>query len=261
MATTRRSRDETRTLMLDAGVEVLLRDGISLGASTVRYADAFKLLQEEHGIKVTRGSVHQRIWASQEAWQFDVIAESIHRDEAGRRQALNEAVAARVLELPADTAVERLNALAESCRVVSLAFLDLTTEQPSHRLFPVILAAWKASANNLPEFHRLGQVLREVQQDSRASYERNLVQLLEHLRIGVAPERGLSFESAVRAHAINSTALAYSHTLRSLVDPALTEQFQVRCPDGELRAWNHLGLGIWLMARGRFIPKDESPPS
>ncbi len=243
--------------MLEAGVEVLLRDGISLGASTFRYADAFELLQQEHGIKVTRGSVHERIWSSQEAWQLDVLAASIDQNEAGRRAVVNEAVTARLRELPTDTVAQRLNALAETCRVGSLTFLDVVEDKPSYRLFPVVVAAWKASANNLPEFDQLGRVLTEVQQGTRANVEANLAELLGVLQFEVNPTRGLGLECAVRAHAINATALAYSHTIRSLLDPVLTQRIQARCPDGEYRPWNHLGLGVWLMMRGLFIPRAE----
>lgn len=257
VTTERRSREETRALMLEAGSEVLLRDGISLGASTFRYADAFKLLQDEHGIKVTRGSVHERIWSTQEAWQLDVLTDTIVKNEANRREVVNEAVLTGVGDLPIDTPHQRLNFLAETCRVGSLTFLEVIDDNPTYRLFPTIVAAWKASANNLPEFDELGRVLEGVQQTAQVNLETSTAALLTSLNFDADPRRGLSFESAVKVQAMNSTALAYSHSIRSLVDPELSQRFHARCPDGEQRPWNHLGLAVWLMMRGLFTERSD----
>jgi len=252
VTTLRRSRDETRALMLDAGMEVLLRDGINLGASTLRYADAFELLKNERDIKVTRGSVHERIWSSQEAWQFDVLAASINSSEAIRRSATNTAVAEHIAELPVDTETERWNLLAESCRVGSHAFLKTIEDHPPVRLFPTVIAAWKASANNVAEYDQLSRLLAETQRSAVQDLQDGLTGLLELADLEVEPSHGLSFNAAVRFYSVNTTALAYSHTLRSLHDPALAEPISARCPDGAQRDWNHLGLGNWLVARGLF---------
>ena len=244
--------------MLEAGVEVLLRDGITLGASTFRYADAFELLREEHDVKVTRGSIHERIWSSQEAWQLDVLTASIEQNEAGRRLAVDEAVAKRLISLPTDTPTDRLTVLAETCRVGSLAFLDDIDANPAYRMFPIVVAAWKASANNLPEFDKLGQMLADVQRVATQNLQEGLTELLQLLQLDGEPQRRLSLEAAVRLFCIDATALAYSHTLRCRHDPILMEHIQARCPDGERRSWNHLGLGLWLIARGLFTASSDS---
>lgn len=243
--------------MLEAGVEVLLRDGITLGASTFRYADAFELLQEEHGIRVTRGSIHERIWSSQEAWQLDVLTASISKTMAGRRLAVSGAVTERLGEMPMATATDRLNVLAETFRVGSLAFLDSVDVDPSYRLFPVVVAAWKASTNNVPEFDDLGRLLAEVQQIATQDLQQEMTELLSAVQFDGAPQRGMTLKAAIRVFCINATALAYSHTLRCRHDPVLLERFQARCPDGEHRPWNHLGLGLWLIARGLFSDRGD----
>lgn len=257
MAAKRRTRDETRTLMLEAGSDVLLRDGIGFGASTFRYADAFALLREERDIKVTRGSVHERIWSSQEAWQLDVLAASIERNEAGRRSFVDAAVIERFSELPVETPVDRLNALAESCRVGSLTFLETVEANPSFRLLPTVVSAWKASSNPLPEFDRLGAMLIEIQRATYGELRSSMAVLLTALQLDGPAARGLTFDDAVGAYCINATALAYSHTLRSRHDPVLMQRISARGPDGEHRPWNHLGLSLWLIARGLFRPSND----
>lgn len=244
--------------MMSAGTEVLLRDGIDLGASTFRYADAFELLQNEHDVKVTRGSVHERIWVSQEAWQLDVLAASIERNETDRRMFVDAAVIERMGELPLTTPVDRLNVLAESCRVGSLTFLEAVEANPSFRLLPTVVSAWKASANTLPEFDRLGAMLIEIQRTSFGELHESMAALLKVLQLDGPAARGMTFDDAVRSYCINATALAYSHTLRSRHDPVLLEHVSARGPDGVHRPWNHLGLSLWLIARGLFHPSNDS---
>lgn len=247
--------------MMSAGAEVLLRDGIDLGASTFRYVDAFKLLREEHDVNVTRGSVHERIWSSQEAWQLDVLAASIERNETGRRKFVDAAVIERLGELPLATPTDRLNMLAESCRVGSLTFLETVDANPSFRLLPTVVSAWKASSNSLPEFDRLGAMLIEIQRASYSDLCEAMTTLLTAVQLDGPAAKGLTFDDAVRSYCINATALAYSHTLRSRHDPVLMEHVSARCPDGEHRPWNHLGLGLWMIARGLFRPSSVADES
>ena len=72
-------RPPLRDLVIEAGLAVLDRDGLGLGAQSLTYSQVFKHLQREHGIKVTRASVHERIWASHDDFRRDVVAEAIAR--------------------------------------------------------------------------------------------------------------------------------------------------------------------------------------
>ena len=69
----RRSRDELRQLLLDAGVDMVHQGIAGLGGSQITYAKLFDHLESTTGIRVTRGSVHERIWADQDALRSDVM--------------------------------------------------------------------------------------------------------------------------------------------------------------------------------------------
>ncbi len=261
MPVPRRSREETKQLMLDAGVEVLLRDGISVGAATFRYPDAFALLADEQGTTVTRGSVHERIWSSQEAWQLDVLSESIRRNEGRRRVVIAEAVTEHLVDLPTETAAERLHVLAEACRVGSLTFIDQVADTPSYRLFPTLVAAWRASPDGLPEHISLGEILRQFQQLVSKELVTNITTLIDYLGLVAHPARRLDQAEAIRAYCAATTSLANSQTMRLPHDPALSRRISARSPNGETNSWNLLGLGSWLIASALFVDRTNSEVS
>ncbi len=71
------SSDSLKELVLKAGLELLDREGLSLTFDSISYAKVFDYLSNEYEVSVTRGSVHERIWASQDDFRRDVLAESV----------------------------------------------------------------------------------------------------------------------------------------------------------------------------------------
>ena len=69
----RRTRDETRRLVLEAAVDLVRRDGLGAEPTTITYQKVFDHLEETKGVRITRASVHERIWENQREFQFDVI--------------------------------------------------------------------------------------------------------------------------------------------------------------------------------------------
>lgn len=58
-------------------MKILDRDGLHLAPDSISYARVFKHVEETTGIKVTRGSVHERIWASHDDFRHDVLTELV----------------------------------------------------------------------------------------------------------------------------------------------------------------------------------------
>ena len=255
LSAARRTRDETKELMIEAGREVLLRDGIGVGASTFRYRDAFEHLAKQ-GIKVTRGSVHERIWSSQLAWQLDVLSEVIRRNDEHRRLAVADAITAALIDLPIDTEAQRQLVMAEAARIGCLVFMDEVERKPDYRLLPTLVAAWKASTDDLPEHERLGHILHETQSIATDRFRDEVRLLVDHLDLRPHPDLGLDLDEAIRAYGAASTALAYSHTIRLGDDPRLTDTIMARCPDGEQREWNLLGLGNWIVSKKLLVDRE-----
>jgi hypothetical protein len=76
-ANERRARESLRDTMIQGGMELLDLHGLTLTYRSISYAKVFGYLEREYSIRVTRGSVHERIWASQDEFRRDVLIESV----------------------------------------------------------------------------------------------------------------------------------------------------------------------------------------
>lgn len=79
-----------RELVLRAGVDVLERDGLLLAAQSIGYPQVFAHLEARTGVRVTRASVHERIWASHADFRREALATAISQlgpDVVGSRAA------------------------------------------------------------------------------------------------------------------------------------------------------------------------------
>lgn len=73
-AAKRRKRADLKHLVLDAGYDLAVSQGLGAGLETDTYASVFDYLERSSGVRVTRGSVHERIWNSQRDFQIEVLA-------------------------------------------------------------------------------------------------------------------------------------------------------------------------------------------
>jgi len=71
--TPRRSRDELREMLLSAGVELLVEEGLGTGAGHLTFKRVFEWLELNYGMRVTNASVIGRIWDNQSEYQTDVL--------------------------------------------------------------------------------------------------------------------------------------------------------------------------------------------
>ena len=80
--------------MLSAGLEVLDERGLSLTFESISYAKVFKYLWEKYEIRVTRASVHERIWGSRDDFRREVLDEVVGYIPLGLEDALLASLAA-----------------------------------------------------------------------------------------------------------------------------------------------------------------------
>ena len=69
----RRPRAELKEMMIQGGVEVLKELGVETQLSSVSYAKVFEHVERTQGVRITYGSVHERIWNSLQEYQLAVI--------------------------------------------------------------------------------------------------------------------------------------------------------------------------------------------
>ena len=79
----RRPRAELKELMIQGGVEVLQELGVETQLSSVSYARVFEHVERSQGVRITYGSVHERIWNSLQEYQLSVIERAGVWDQAG----------------------------------------------------------------------------------------------------------------------------------------------------------------------------------
>lgn len=75
--------ESLKETVIDAALEVLDREGLNLAYESISYIRVFEHLRREHNVRVTRASVHKRIWDSQDDFRRDVLAESIQHFPTG----------------------------------------------------------------------------------------------------------------------------------------------------------------------------------
>ncbi len=93
MAVLSPAAEELKSLIVEAGLELLDDVGLSFDLETVSYANVFRELKRTHGITVTGSSVHGRIWPSQEHFRLDVVAELYRQDATHRLDSLEQIMA------------------------------------------------------------------------------------------------------------------------------------------------------------------------
>ncbi len=68
----RRSRSEIEELVVTAAVDLIESEGVGIGLEGITYTRVFRHLEATTGQRVTRASVHDRVWSDQAAFQAAV---------------------------------------------------------------------------------------------------------------------------------------------------------------------------------------------
>jgi hypothetical protein len=165
-------RDELRELVLDAGVAVLARDGVSCGLSDVTFGAAFEVVYERTGRRLTNASVYERVWADQDDFRWSVLERLVTSTRS-----VDDETAERVEQVldHADVSSEpaRLATLGELCRVVVQRHIEDAAARARTR---IIAASMGALASRPPGNQDAGAlVVRRALQDY---VEREVDQLL-----------------------------------------------------------------------------------
>ena len=121
-----------RDLVIEAGLAVLDRDGLSLGARSLGYTRVFDHLEREHGIKVTRASVHERIWPSHNDYRRDVVAEAIAHLPTNLFATRDDEVRAWVIDMWA-RGLDASERVAEFSRHLGPLVFSMISEMPAYR--------------------------------------------------------------------------------------------------------------------------------
>ena len=241
----RRTRDDLRNLILDAAAEVIDREGFGVTSSTVTYKQVFDHLENEHGIRVTRGSVHERIWASQHDFQLEVLRRTARWDARTSTERTSEALR-RILDegRAADRAPWAI--LTKMARVGGQVNYRSADEDDLYFAWTgLTLAMAQALADDSDAHEALAHSVTE-------SYSSLTDDFIEIFR-GVFDQLGLRirsdlFTSTDDAHVVFTkltTAMSEGVSLRRRFDESELPELELRTgPDGSLQTWHPFAVGL-----------------
>lgn len=255
--------DPVRRLVVEAGLEVLERDGLGLSPQSITYARVFAYLQEEHGIKVTRSSVHDRIWASQEAFRLDVLTMAANHTARYESSAgMHDAVVA-VLSALDRLGLTRRQRLFSFCRIAGHALLQSYLESDRFRRFQAIKAAARPDDDPAATevLRSLVQEKADGNQDERAM---RFAFMFDALGLRPRPELGLSNDDAVDLFmTLAQILLAGSHLDHHAGFVAMASKTETDLPVDEDFPWTPFGFAFLACADLLFEddPAAEVPPA
>ena len=243
-----------RELVINAGLELIENEGLSLTFDSISYAKVFEYLWEEYEVTVTRGSVHERIWASQDDFRRDVLAESVsYFSDNGIMATLFEQA-------------ESNDGPSEFARSLGSGALPEMMRRPMFGRYQSVkaLSCWFDDPLATDTLHELLNERAE-----RALAEASTAIPATFARLGLQPrsDLGLEADQAASLWVVLTTALteggllnyhAGSHDLTSAVDYLFT-------PADADGPWSYLAVGIKSLLDALYEPNptpdvDEPPP-
>jgi hypothetical protein len=135
----RTPREETKRLIIDTGVRLLMDRGLNGGCENVGMADVLTEIESVHGRRITNASVYGRIWDSQTDFHRDLLMCAAEQFPDGEEVALHRAATAIIAEADLSTRAGRVAALDEVCRTAGLAHLEALEASRSWQTW---LAIW-----------------------------------------------------------------------------------------------------------------------
>jgi hypothetical protein len=226
----RLSRDELRALVMQAGREILVEEGIETGIDNLTFKRAFERVERATGIQLTNASVIRRVWENLADYQADVLA-ALARD-VERPEVDDSLVAVRTYLDSCDLSTPdlRLRAMRQLCRLVGSASRESLENSANWALW-ISVVAMATTASPSERRSRVQEGLRQGYDAITEFWEANTQAIMGHL--------GLRFRApwTLREYTITSTALSEGYALRQYMEGSLPVVLRPSGPAGELEEW------------------------
>lgn len=260
---TRRSRSELRDLVVAAGREVLSEIEPTLGYEQLNYARVFDHLEATQGVRVTHASVHDRIWPSQQAFQFDVLRASLDglREEAWGTFAEPMAATARAADLT--TPDGRRDAARSLMRLSQNANWDAVTLSERSQVRAYQMLHFSLAPFDQEKLSSERAELYKFMSDLRETTMRRYISLMKGLAkfCGLRPVPALGDpEEAVVEIARAAHLMAIGFMIDHMAPPDEMRHLPTG-PGGAIEEWRPVSLAIWNYLRGVFeLDGDDVSP-
>lgn len=232
--------------MISAGTELIFDVPATLGFEQLTYSGVFNHLEENHGERVTIGSVHERIWASQRDFQLEVLATALaqYTDE----MLLNVGKRARDLVSNADITSQagRRYTAQNIVRNSSQAFWPEPLTNNLWLAHTVRFRLWSLGPGH-PESEEFTKTLTEMRQTSMRVYVDIIKAAMTALRLRVRAEAGDPARAIDTLAVLGNSVIVGSQT--DVLPQAHEPQMLPTGMNGELEQWHPDAVAQWALAR------------
>lgn len=250
-APSRRSRQELRELLLTAGVELLVEEGIGTGAGHLTFKRVFEWLEATTGVRVTNASVIGRIWENQSEYQTAVLVSIASSDGYEVLESARTALRPSLRRFERTTNEGRTTALRELCRIGGAAHIELLTGSKRWQRWVGVWAL--AMAGTDPETDvddPVADALRHGYEAVTSRFEGAFALMLS--TFGFRLRQGLT----LRQLTVATGALAEGCALRYGVDTDSTRSImRLTGPDGEEEEWTLFSVALEALVNA-FVELD-----
>jgi hypothetical protein len=249
----RRSREDLRSLLLEAAQAILLEEGLGVGTDALTFKRVFDRVEKDTGVRLTNASVIRRVWDSQADYHTDVLVDIAADEGTAETDRTIEALAPLLGSLDVSTPDQRLTALNEVCRLGGAA--NVQALRGSHN-WSLWIGVWALATAGDPteQKKRIQLALLEGYASVTETYEEIYGQLASLLGLR------LRAPLTIRQFTVATGALAEGCTLRNRVDVDMDGIVLPTGPDGEDQEWTLFGLGLEALAHRFFEPDPDWRP-
>jgi hypothetical protein len=246
----RKSREDLRSLLLEAAQAILHEEGLGVGTDALTFKRVFDRVERDTGLRLTNASVIKRIWENQAAYHTDILV-GIAGDEGHEEMDQTFDALSPVLgTVDLSTHEKRLTALRDVCRIGGAANIQALRQSNNWALW---IGVWAlATAGEVTDQKR------RIQGALLDGYER-VTELYEEIYAALVALLGLRLRPgmALRHFTIAAGALAEGCTLRNRVDAAMEGILLPTGPEGETQDWTVFAVGLDALATRFFEPDPD----
>jgi hypothetical protein len=244
----RRSREDLRSLLLEAAQAILREEGLGVGTDALTFKRVFDRVEKETGLRLTNASVIRRIWDSQADYHTDVLMDIAADDGREEIDQTIEALGPLLGTLDLSTPDKRLAATRELCRIGGAANIQALRESNNWSLW-IGVWALATAGEDTDQKRRIQSALLDGYESVNEMYEETYLALTDLLGLRIREPL------TMRQFTVAVGALAEGCTLRNRVDVDMEQIVLPTGPDGQGQEWTLFGLGLDALA-GRFFELD-----
>lgn len=249
----RLDRETLRTLMIEAGVAVLVEQGFGHGAEHITYSRVFERLEVTHSLSVSRAQVHGRIWDSQNDFQLELLRLAALDRMSLHVGAIADSAAAEIANTDLNSENGTRLAMARSIRVGAAETLDVTIASTPWMLAQAVMAFHALNSDRRPI---IGEALHETYENDIKAWASVFKSIAEVLDYQAHDWTQLSLDEAcvMAARCVDVIADGVVARTRMMGE---TSTYRLDIAGDGPKDWNLLAIGCWCVVDFLASPRPS----